>query len=110
MDNEALEKKIVSEQIYIQIFTVSGAMVGICLTVIGIFQVIFHIDKLNTLGDDIVALAGAMFLASCFLSYFALRARSIERSAKLEKATEIVFLMALGLMALVCFLVVYAVV
>jgi len=110
MDNEQLEKKIISEQIYIQIFTVSGAMVGVCLTVIGIFQVIFQIDKLNTLGDDMVAFAGAMFLASCFLSYFALRARSRKPNATLEKATEIVFLTALGLMAVVCFLVVYAVV
>jgi uncharacterized membrane protein YqjE len=110
MDNEQLEKKIISEQIYIQIFTVSGAMVGVCLTVIGIFQVVFQIDKLNTLGDNLVAFAGALFLAACFLSYFALRARSIQRSERLEKATEIVFLMALGLMAAVCFLVVYAVV
>lgn len=110
MAKDSLEEKIVSDQIYIQIFTVSGAMVGVCLTVIGIFQVIFKIDKLNTLGDNLVALAGALFLTACILSYFALRARSINRSAALEKATDVVFLVALGLMAVLCFLVVYAVV
>jgi len=41
------------EDICVHIFTASAGMVGVCITVIGIFQVITTLWREATLGDDI---------------------------------------------------------
>jgi len=36
-------------------------MVGVCLTVIGLFKVIFQIKAVDTLGDDFLSLDALLF-------------------------------------------------
>ena len=67
-DNTRLE-----EDICIHIFTVSSAMVGVCLTVIGLIRVVITRGKADTLADDLLASDALLFLTSCLLSYAALR-------------------------------------
>jgi hypothetical protein len=53
------------EDICIHIFTVSSAMVGVCLTVIGVIRVVITLGKADTLADDFLAGDALLFLTSC---------------------------------------------
>ena len=70
--------------ICILIFTVSSAMVGVCLTVIGLIRVVITLGRADTLADDLLAGDALLFLISCLLSYWALRSRSLRRMHRLE--------------------------
>lgn len=83
-------------------------MVGICLTVIGIFKVLFQFNPIETLGDDLLAIDATLFLITCILSYWALRTRQTRRRLITERVADVIFLMALSLMALICALITYA--
>jgi hypothetical protein len=65
--------------ISIHIFTVSSAMVGVCLTVIGLIRVVITLGRADTLADDLLAGDALLFLISCLLSYWrCVRARCAE--------------------------------
>jgi hypothetical protein len=107
------EKQVPQElevDICVLVFTTSAAMVGVCLTVIGIFRLLTHIRELQTYGDDLLAIDAGLFLISCLLSYWALRTRRRRRMLGLEITADVVFLIALCLMALICGLITYALV
>jgi hypothetical protein len=57
------------QDICIHIFTVSSAMVGVCLTVIGLIRVVITLGTADTLADDFLAADALLFLISCLLSY-----------------------------------------
>lgn len=96
------------EDICVHIFTASAAMVGVCITVIGIFQVITTLRKEGTLGDDLLAVNAILYLASTILSYWALRTRSVRRNHKLEKTADILFLVALTFTTIVAGVITWA--
>jgi hypothetical protein len=107
------EKQVQQElevDICVLVFTASAAMVGVCLTVIGIFRLLTHVRELQTYGDDLLAIDAGLFLISCLLSYWALRTRRRRRMLDLELIADVIFLIALCLMALICGLITYAVV
>jgi len=106
---ERESKSHLEEDICIHIFTVSAALVGVCLTVIGIIRIVISIHKINTLADDLLAIDAFLFLCACLLSYRALRTRSTRRMHQVERIADAVFLIGLFVMAAVCGLVVYAV-
>ncbi len=85
--------------IAIHIFTASAALVGVCLTVISIVRSIIAEREINRFVDDLLAVDAMVFLASCLLSYFALRSRRKLRAHRLENAADSVFLT--GLLGLV---------
>ena len=62
-----IERK--EENLSVQIFAVSAAMVGVCLTVIGLVSISSALKKIETLGDELVAIGGILFLISCIISY-----------------------------------------
>ncbi len=69
---EANQKTHLEQDICIHIFTVSSAMVGVCLTVIGLIRVVVTLGKADTVADDCLAMDALLFLTSCLLSYWAL--------------------------------------
>ena len=91
----------------VHIMSVSATLVGVCLMVIGIFRVSNRLSKMNSFGDDLLALDALGFLASCMLSYFALRAREKWRQKFLEKLADRIFLVSLSFMVFISVLVVY---
>jgi hypothetical protein len=97
------------QDLCIHIFTVSAAMVGVCLTVIGIIRIVISIRKADTLADDLLAVDAVLFLASCLSSYLALRTRSTHRLHGLEKFADFTFIVALVAMVLVCAFITYAI-
>lgn len=98
------------ENICTHIFTVSAAMVGVCLTVIGLIRVIISIRSVDTLADDLLAIDALMFLTSCILSYWAMRTRRYKRMHRIERFADGIFLLALFLMAGVCVFIAFAIV
>src|SRR5258708_37540355 len=52
------------QDICIHIFTVSSAMVGVCLTVIGLIRVVITFGRADTLADDFLAGDALLFLIS----------------------------------------------
>jgi len=96
------DKAKLEEDICIYIFTVSSAMVGVCLTVIGLIRVVITLGKADTVADDLLAVDAMLFLASCLLSYAALRSRGLRRMHRIERAADGVFIAAMIVMAAVC--------
>ena len=84
MGSDGNNKTKLEEDICIHIFTVSAAMVGVCLTVIGVIRVVITLGKADTLADDLLASDALLFLTSCLLSYGALRARSFAACIELN--------------------------
>jgi len=97
------------QDICIHIFTVSSAMVGVCLTVIGLIRVVITLGNADTLADDLLAGDALLFLVSCLLSYWALRSRTLRRMHRLEKIADAIFIIAMIGMAVVCALVTYSI-
>ena len=107
MASDNNDKKL-EEDICIHIFTVSSAMVGVCLTVIGLIRVVVTLGKADTLADDLLASDALLFLTSCLLSYAAMRARSFRRMHRIERAADWVFIVAMVVMALICGFITYS--
>ena len=95
------------QDISIHIFAVSSAMVGVCLTVIGLIRVVITLGRADTLADDFLAGDALLFLVSCLLSYWALRSRSVRRMHRLEKIADGIFILAMIGMVIVCGLITY---
>src|SRR5216110_240885 len=90
--------KKLEEDICIHIFTVSSAMVGVCLTVIGLICVVLTFGKADTVYDDFLGMVAFLFLVSCLLSYYALRTRSRRRMRRTERIADAIFIAAMILM------------
>src|SRR5438874_12805945 len=83
------------QDICIHIFTVSSAIVGVCLTVIGLIRVVITFGSADTLADDLLAGDALLFLVSCLLAYWALRSRALRRMHRLEKIAYAIFIIAM---------------
>ena len=97
------------EDISIHIFTVSSAMVGVCLTVIGLIRVVITFGKADTVADDLLAADAFLFLLSCLISYSALRTRSKRRMHRMEHIADGIFILAMILMVIICGFITYAI-
>src|SRR6476620_7696053 len=100
--------KKLEEDICIHIFTVSSAMVGVCLTVIRLIRVVITLGKADTFADDLLASDALLVLTSCLLSYSALRARSFRRMRRIERTADVVFIFAMVVMTVVCGFITYS--
>src|SRR5215813_4342862 len=97
------------QDICIHIFTVSSAMVGVCLTVIGLIRVVITLGTVDTLADDFLAADALLFLTSSLLSYWALRSRGLRRMHRVEKIADAIFIIAMIGMVVVCALITYTI-
>jgi hypothetical protein len=97
------------QDICIHIFTVSSAMVGVCLTVIGLIRVVITLGTVDTFADDLLAADALLFLISCLLSYWALRSRGLRRMHRLERIADGIFIIAMIGMVVICALITYTI-
>ncbi len=93
----------------LHIFSVSAALVGVCLTVIGLIRIVVTTTRIGTIADDLLVIDAMLFMVSCLLSYWALRARSMRRMHRIERVADAVFLTGLLLMTIVCGLATWAI-
>lgn len=104
MEDRFLEKQ--EDVISPHIFSVSATMIGVCLTVIGIINVISTYKKIITIADDLTAFSALIFLCSCTTSYFAMRKKVKKHRYLLERISDSVFLIGLSLVAFICIFIV----
>lgn len=88
---------------------IAAAMVGVCLTGIGILQVTISVARRTTLADDLLSLDALLFLTAMLSSYFALRLNSSRRLHRLEQLADTSFIAGMVLMTIACFVITYAV-
>lgn len=94
--------------LYSQMFAVAGAMVGVCLTVIGVLRLIIEVKGYRTMADDLVAVDGILFLLACVSSFFMLKVRDHGHRHKFRVLTDVVFLTGMILMMGICVLITWA--
>jgi hypothetical protein len=99
MNNTAETQRLLDHDICVHIFTASAAMVGVCLTVIGIIRMVVSLRHTDMVGSDLLAVNAMAYLAACLMSYWALRTRSLGRNHRLERVADVLFLSALTLTA-----------
>jgi hypothetical protein len=68
---------------------------------------VITIQKVNTLADDFLAFDALLFLTSCILSYWALRARGYARMHRIERVADGIFILGLLGMGAICVFTVY---
>lgn len=107
--HEAKTKINLEEDLCIHIFMVSAAMVGVCLTVIGLIRIVITLQNADTLADNLLAIDALLFLTSCILSYWAIRTRKVRRMHKVERIADLVFVAAMVLMTVMCLFITYAI-
>ncbi len=86
-------------------FSVSAGLVGVCLTCIGLFQVLEAVGSVKTLGDELLAADALLFLVASVSAFLALRLHDSKRRFAFARVADWSFLGALAGMASVCVLV-----
>ncbi|NUT77769.1 hypothetical protein HNO86_22225 [Pseudomonas sp. C1C7] len=85
------------DDICVHIFASSGAMVGVCLTVVGILRVVINIRQEDLIGQNLLAVNAIIYLMTCLIAYWALRTRKVKRNHRLERIADGLFLFGLTL-------------
>ena len=91
------------------ILSVSGAMVGVCLSAIGILGMIKSLRRFDTLCDDLLAADAFLFLSSAILSFLVVRTPLWRRRHPVAVAVDGIFCLALVVMVTVCGMLVWVV-
>ena len=90
-----------------QIFSVSAGLVGVCLTVVGLFNVFRSAGQPTTIADNLVAIDAMLFLFACLFAYLALRTATETRWRRLERYADGLFLLGLSAMVFIVGLIAY---
>ena len=93
----------------VQLMSVSAGMVGVCLTVIGIFKLFHNLRGAGTIADDLVAVDSLLFVTVCIFSYGAMRTPNRTLRQRLERTADLLFLSALTFMAVICGIIAWAI-
>jgi hypothetical protein len=104
-----LARTPLEEDLCVHIFAVSAGMVGVCLTVIGLLQIVIAVRKSGTIADDLLAADALLFLIACLASYWVLRTRNTRRMHLVERFADGIFVLAMMLMVGICGFLVYAI-
>jgi hypothetical protein len=88
-------------ELSVHILSVSAALVGVCLTVIGVLQVVPRPLGLHGMTDNVLATDAVLFLLACLFAYGSLRSGSASRRRALEQVADGCFLWALVVMTCV---------
>lgn len=74
----------VEADLCIRISTASAALAGVCLAVIGPIRAVIATRKISTFGDDLATGDAMLFMVSCVLAYWSVRARNARRMHRVE--------------------------
>jgi hypothetical protein len=99
------DRAATERELNVHIFSVSAELVGLCLTVIGLFRVVVQLKAIDSIADNLLAVDAMAFLCACVFAYASLRSRAVRRRRTLERVADVCFGVALVLMTAVCALV-----
>jgi hypothetical protein len=81
------------------LLNVSAAMVGVCLTAIGLVGILSALKGLKTMIEELLAVGGVLFMIVCMLSFLGVRTKLGTTSRNLLLVIDVLF--CLGLVVLV---------
>ena len=105
-DRQGRDTGHVTEELAGRIFSASAGLVGVCLTVIGLFR-LARFRSINSVADNLLAVVNLGFLLACFFSYLALRGPGSDRARRLERIADLLFLASLAMTVVVGALIAY---
>ena len=97
-------------EVTLQVFSISAAMVGVCLTAIGILRLVATQTQVESIGDELLAADAVLFVICCFISFWSFKTRPQGFRQRLRLLVDALFLVALVLMVVVCAIIAYALV
>jgi multisubunit Na+/H+ antiporter MnhF subunit len=97
--------RVTERELNVHIFSVSAQLVGICLTVLGLFRVMTRLEGVSRIADQLLALDAIAFLTACVFAYASLRSEAQLRRRALERVADVSFGIALLVMTAVCILI-----
>ena len=84
------------------VFSVSAGMVGVCLTAIGLVQIVSNAKRIESLCDDLIAIDAVIFGIAALLGFRGLQ-RFVHREVPLSpRLMDGIFLSGLALMIVIC--------
>jgi uncharacterized membrane protein len=89
------------------IFSVSAGLVGVCLTVIGLFRLFRKTGEVASVADNLIAIDALVFLFACLFAYLALRTTRESSWRRLEHFADTLFLFGLAAMVVISTLIAY---
>jgi hypothetical protein len=92
------------------LLSVSAAMVGVCLTAVGIVSVISALNKWEGWVDDLLSVGSLIFSLVTLLSFLGIRTRIRYTWPKYLLLIDILFCIGIGAMVVASFLLTYVVV
>ncbi|MBW6526607.1 hypothetical protein KZ813_07130 [Sphingomonas sp. RHCKR7] len=96
------------ERICRLICPIASAMVGVCLTGIGLLHLGIASGRRAGVADDLLAIDSLLFLVATLTSYVALRGASHRRLHLMEQLADACFILAMLLLTAACFVITYA--
>ncbi|MCL2761304.1 MAG: hypothetical protein FWD70_06630 [Desulfuromonadales bacterium] len=105
--NSGLSNSVAEVDVTIHIFSVSATLVGVCLTVLGIFMISRRLFHGKGFSEIMIVVDALFFLFSCFLSYLTLRLRHTEHHYRLKRFAEQLFFVALAFMVFISGYIIY---
>lgn len=91
------------------VFAISAAMVGVCLTAIGILRLITSQTRVETIGDGLLAADAVVFMLCCFISFWSFKTKNLRLRHLLRLIIDGLFMLALTIMVIVCAVIAYAI-
>ena len=96
-------------ELTMHVFTVSAAMVGVCLTAIGLLRLITAQTKVRPIGDDLLAVDAILFVVCAFLAFWSFKTSLPSTRRRLRLVVDILFLTGLAGMGAICAVIAYAI-
>ncbi len=94
--NTANQKRTdLDEDICVHIFATSAAMLGVCMTVVGVLHVVVVMRNVDTIADDLLSVNAMVYLLACLSAYWAMRTKRKRRNQQLEHVADALFLLGL---------------
>lgn len=100
--SDASPAQVRRDDICVHIFTASATLVGVCLTVIGLMRFVRRLHGVTSIVDTLLSVDAVGYLIACVVAYAALRTADVARRRRYERYADVAFLLALGLMTVVC--------
>jgi uncharacterized membrane protein len=91
------------------VFSISAAMVGVCLTAIGILKVMTAQSHIETIADELLSADSVLFMLCCFLCFWSFKTRRERLRHLLRVVIDGLFILGLSTMVIVCAVMVYAI-
>lgn len=108
--NEDRRNESREHELTMHVFSVSAAMVGVCLTAIGILRLVVQQTQAQTLGDDLLAIDSVLYVICCAMAFWSFKTSDHVTRRRLRLVVDALFLVALAAMSCICAIIAYALV